>query len=144
MNIEIENEFIETFIAKNRRERLKYELKHPQKRFLATDRFSHRAAELLTPENIVFRGEKMTLEEAENALFQLSGSKVCYYLAEESGESDFYDLHSCLMKYYYSGPSIFLCKNGVALIVSEYTGGASEKILLAAKREGRHPENPGK
>ena len=130
MNIELENDFIETFIVKSRRERLKYELRNPQKRFLAIDRFSHHTLELIEHKYIIFEDKKMAMEEAEKKLVKLSKSDECYYMSEEIGKSNFYDLHECLKKYYYNGPSIFICKNGVVLIISEYMEGAAEKFCL--------------
>lgn len=134
MNIELENDFIETFIVKSRRERLKYELTNPEKRFLAIDRFSHHTSELIEQKYIVFKDKKITIEEAEKMLVKLSGSDECYYMSEEIAESDSYDLHECLKKYYYNGPSIFICKNGVVFIVSEYAEGAAEKFLLVKNK----------
>jgi hypothetical protein len=48
-----EESFIHTFIVRNRRGRLLYELADPKKRHAALDRFCHSSADLLDPKHIV-------------------------------------------------------------------------------------------
>ena len=51
--------FVNTFIVKNRRERLLHELTTPQKRYRGISRFCHRAKDLLDPAFLVAEGEDL-------------------------------------------------------------------------------------
>lgn len=53
---EMEEKFIAAFIRPSRRERLTYELSHPEKRYRGLERFCHTAEELLDPEKIILKG----------------------------------------------------------------------------------------
>ena len=51
--------FVNTFIVKNRRERLLHELTTPKKRYRGISRFCHRAKDLLDPAFLVAEGEDL-------------------------------------------------------------------------------------
>ncbi len=57
MDTTAEERFVNSFIRKERRRRLLYELSTPKKRYAAVDRFCHQAEELLVPAKIALRGE---------------------------------------------------------------------------------------
>ena len=52
MDCAAEERFVRTYIRKNRRERLLYELTAPKKRYAGLERFCHGAGDLLDPEKI--------------------------------------------------------------------------------------------
>ena len=59
MDYSNEQHFVQSFIIKNRRERLLYELTTPEKRYDGVSRFCHQAKELLEPAKIIMEGEDM-------------------------------------------------------------------------------------
>ena len=54
-----EKRFAESFIRKNRRDRLLYELTDPDKRYDGLSRFCHQARDLLDPSRIIMEGEDL-------------------------------------------------------------------------------------
>ena len=54
-----ERRFVESFIVKNRRERLLNMLTTPKKRHEGLSRFCHRAKDLLDPDRIIMEGEDL-------------------------------------------------------------------------------------
>ena len=58
-----EKEFVQTYIVKNRRERLLYELTSDKKRYQGLDRFCHECDELLDPKKIVLKGNDIRREK---------------------------------------------------------------------------------
>ena len=59
MDCAAEERFVRTYIRKNRRERLLYELTTPKKRYRGISRFCHRAKDLLDPAFLVAEGEDL-------------------------------------------------------------------------------------
>ena len=56
MDYQAEQHFVQTFIRKNRRERLLFELTSPAKRYNGISRFCHQAEDLLDPAKIIMKG----------------------------------------------------------------------------------------
>lgn len=54
-----ERRFVQSFIRKNRRERVLFELTTPEKRYDGVSRFCHQAEELLDPTKIAMQGEDL-------------------------------------------------------------------------------------
>ena len=54
-----EQHFVQTFIRKDRSDRLLYELTTPEKRYDGVSRFCHQAKELLEPSRIIMEGEDL-------------------------------------------------------------------------------------
>ncbi len=78
MNKKLEEEFVHTYIVKNKRERLLFELQG-KKRSEAIGRFCHRTDELLIPAVIKAKGPYI-LEEIEDKL-RTSGAGTCYVIS---------------------------------------------------------------
>ena len=70
-----ERYFVQTFIRKDRRERLLYELTTPGKRYDGISRFCHQAKGLLDPAKIIMEGEDLD----RHPEFDLSYGKTMKY-----------------------------------------------------------------
>ncbi|MBR2672881.1 MAG: hypothetical protein IKE27_11840 [Oscillospiraceae bacterium] len=90
---DVERYFANTFIVKNRRERLLYELNTPGKRYDGLSRFCHNAKDLLDPSRIIMEGENI---ERDHAFYEFSRDhdELCYVISPdlyEDGEYLFLD-----------------------------------------------------
>ncbi len=78
MNKKLEEEFVDTYIVKNKRERLLFELQG-KKRSDAIGRFCHRTDELLMNEKVKVKGPYI-LDEIE-ARIRASSTGMCYVIS---------------------------------------------------------------
>ena len=72
--------FAETFIRKNRRDRILLELTDPKKRYSGLDRFCHQAADLLDPEKVTMKANN--LESLPGfVMFMKTHDEICTILS---------------------------------------------------------------
>ena len=79
MNKKIEEEFVNTYIIKNKRERLLFELQNPKRREEAVGRFCHLTDELLIPSKITAKG-KYILDDIKTKILD-SNATSCYVIS---------------------------------------------------------------
>ena len=126
MNREIESEFVNTFIAKEKRERLLFEL--AKKRGMAINRFCHGLEEILDKRKIIFAGEKLSESEACAEIRKRTKEKTCYVIAEKEGE--IVDLERGIdMCYNWAGGAVLIAGN-VAFFKEEVEYGSPMKYIL--------------
>ena len=82
MDYSNEQHFVQSFIRKNRRERLLYELTTPEKRYDGVSRFGHQAKELLEPSKIIMEGEDLDRRPEFDRFVQLH-NKICFVLSPD-------------------------------------------------------------
>ena len=82
MDYKAEEGFVRSFIVKNRRERVLYELTTPKKRYDGISRFCHEAVELLDPARIAMEGEDLELRPEFRA-FVRKHDEICLVLSLE-------------------------------------------------------------
>ena len=76
-----EDIFINNFIEKRYRERLKYEFYSKQKRSYAINRFSHNCNEIIDKEKIYMESNSLTCAQALEKLKDLSSTKQAYIIS---------------------------------------------------------------
>ncbi len=84
MNEDYEKHFVRSFVRKNRRERLLYELSKPEKRYDGISRFCHHAGELLDFERTVMSGEDLD-RRPEFIRFVNEHDELCMVLSPDPG-----------------------------------------------------------
>ena len=82
MDYSAEEHFVQTFIRRNRRERLLYELTSPKKRVDGVSRFCHQAREFLDPDKILLEGEDLE-RRPEFAQFVRQHDELCLVLLQD-------------------------------------------------------------
>ncbi len=82
MNYNEERHFVQSFIRKNRRERLLYELTSPEKRYEGVSRFCHQAGELLDRSKILMQGEDLD-RRPEFGRFMREHNEICFVLSPD-------------------------------------------------------------
>ena len=128
MNREIECEFINKFIVKDKRERLLFEL--AKKRGMAINRFCHGLEEILDKRKIIFAGEKLDVSEVYAEMRKRQNGKTCYVIAESDGE--IVDLEKGInMCYNWAGGAVLIAGN-VAFFKEEVEYGSPMKYILQA------------
>ena len=129
-----EQYFVETFIRKDRQERLLYELAKPKKRYDGVSRFCHQAKELLDPDLIVMEGEDMDRSPEFERFVQTHGED-CYLISPDS----FVDglslplkdaVHSAVM----CPDAVVIIGNKFAVVFGEPMKGGRGKYLLSERK----------
>lgn len=80
-----EQAFAETYVRKDRRERLLHELSNPRKRSRGLDRFCHGAAELLDPARITLAGPGLEHDAAFSAFVDARAAETCRIFSPDGG-----------------------------------------------------------
>ena len=80
---EMEKKFIAAFIRPSRKERLTYELSHPEKRYRGLERFCHTAEELLDPAGIILKGTGFTHMQLFAEFMKEHGKDECLIISPD-------------------------------------------------------------
>ena len=80
-----EQAFAETYVRKDRRERLLHELSNPRKRSRGLDRFCHGAADLLDPARIALAGPGLEHDAAFSAFVDTRAAETCQIFSPDGG-----------------------------------------------------------
>ena len=81
--IKAEKYFVDTFIRKDRRERLWFELSHPNRRYRGLSRFCHQSTDLLRPDKILLSGKDLMRQEHFQE-FVKKGTGQCLILSPDA------------------------------------------------------------
>ncbi len=81
--ITAEKYFVDTFVRKERRERLWYELSRPKKRYQGLSRFCHHSSILLNPHKILLSGSNLRHQESFRE-FVKKNSETCLILSPDA------------------------------------------------------------
>lgn len=91
VDMQIEKQFIHHFVVPRMRERLLFELNHPEKRGHAIGRFCHHADELLIPRTIHIKDSKLSIVEISRVVSSfITDKNRCYVMS-------YYELDTVLM-----------------------------------------------
>lgn len=133
-NAEYENIFIEQFIVKERRERLRFEL-NGKKRRDALSRFCHNSEDLLMMNRVIYSGNDIS----QNALIKLAEenckSKVCCIMAyNDDIDGIVCGFEEAIGKAVGNGMAAIIISDGFAIVETEQCFGNAQKYVLSLKR----------
>lgn len=135
MDYNIEKSFVDTFIRKERRERLFYELTTPKKRYEGVSRFCHRAKDLLDPAKIVMEGDGID-RHPYFIDFTERHNEICYVLSPEScGEDMFFTLKNALDYAAKGLDAVIIIGSCFAVVFGEPSKNGRDMFLLSEKKE---------
>lgn len=134
MNSEYENTFIDQFIVKERRERLRYEL-NGKKRRDALSRFCHDSENLLMMNRVIYSGNDIS----QNALIKLAEEnckgKLCYIMAYNNDiDGIVCGFEEAVEKVVGNGMAAIIIADGFAVVETEQCFGSAQKYVLSLKR----------
>ena len=128
-----ERRFVQSFIRKERRERLLYELTNRGKRYDGLSRFCHNAGDLLDPKRIVMEGEDLE-RRAEFSHFAEEHKGQCLVLSPDIylyGEH--MDLKTAVEEALQNPDAVLILGQGFALVFGEVMKGGRGKYLLSER-----------
>lgn len=134
----IEEVFLQNFIEKRIRDRIRFEL-NSEKRTDALWRFCHRTEEMIIKSNIYANNNILKKNEILLMLNSLGANKSCYVLSlNEEVDSKTIQLPQALNACYgYGLASIIICiPNQLVYIEGEHTQGPTPKYILYKKIAG--------
>ena len=100
-----EQHFVQSFIRKNRRERLLYELTTPEKRYDGVSRFCHQAQDFLDPAKIVMEGEDLE-RRSEFERFARQHDEPCFVLSPDFWLDEQETVLACSLALFNAGSSM--------------------------------------
>ena len=126
-----EQHFVQSFIRKNRRERLLYELTTPEKRYDGVSRFCHQARDFLDPAKIVMEGENLERRsEFERFVRQLD--ELCFVLSPDFWlDEHFLPLKDAVRQAAACPDAVLILGSTFAVVFGEPMKGGRGKYLLS-------------
>ena len=126
-----EQYFVQTYIKKNRRDRLFFELSAEKRRYDGLSRFCHQAGELLDPAKIIAAGDDLE-RRTEFMRFVKQHDEACYVISpdyEMDGRTlQTKDAVSLAAAFY---DAVIIIGSTFAIIFSEPMKGGRDKYLLS-------------
>ena len=133
MDNRMEQHFVQTFLRKNRRERLAHELSTPEKRCAGLSRFCHQARTLLDPSKIVLEGEDLERRPAF-ARFVGQHDEICFLLSPDASmDGRCLPLHDALRQALACPDAVLILGSSFAVVYGEVMKGGRGKFLLSEK-----------
>ena len=131
MDDSYEQHFVQTFIRKERRERLLFELTTPKKRYAGVSRFCHQAGEFLDPAKIVMSGEDLDRETAF-AKFVQAHDELCLVLSPDFfTDEQFLPLKDAVRQAVMCFDAVLIIGKSFAVVFGEVMKGGRGKYLLS-------------
>jgi hypothetical protein len=126
-----EQHFVQTFIRKDRRDRLLYELTTPEKRYDGVSRFCHQAKELLEPSRIVMEGEDIN-RRPEFERFVRQHDEICLVLSPDFYmDEQFLPLKDAVEQALMCLDAVLIMGSSFAVVFGEPMKGGRGKFLLS-------------
>ena len=128
---EREKYFIETFIAKDRQERIFHELSHEKKRYKGLDRFCHQSESLLDPKKILSKGRDLFDQKEFLDLVKKHKDEDTEIISPDP----YYDgmnlsLEDAIRESLFCMDALIVIGKGYAIVICEAMKGGSDKYLL--------------
>ena len=131
MDDSYEQHFVRSFIRKERRERLLFELTTPKKRYDGVSRFCHQAGEFLDPAKIVMSGEDLD-REAAFAEFVQAHDELCLVLSPDFFmDEQFLPLKDAVRQAVMCFDAVLIIGKSFAVVFGEVMKGGRGKYLLS-------------
>ena len=138
MNEQIESVFVNTYIQKQYRERLLFELKDTSSKTYRRSRnafkkFSHTTVDYIIPRLIAISNDKLTEQDVFSFVKKMIVEKNCYYMNAFDGEE--MPIDKAIERAYNDlGASIIVYKDRFAIIKEETEIGTPLKYILVNQR----------
>ena len=130
MDYNAERHFVHSFIRKNRRDRLLYELTDPEKRYEVVSRFCHQAGELLDRSKILMQGEDLD-RRPEFGRFIREHNEICFVLSPDFYmDEQFLPLEDAVHKAVICPDAVIIMGSAFAIVFGEPMKGGRGKYLL--------------
>ncbi len=130
MDYNAERNFVHSFIRKNRRDRLLYELTNPEKRYEGISRFCHQAGELLDRSKILMQGEDLD-RRPEFSRFIREHNEICFVLSPDFYmDEQFLPLEDAVQKAVICPDAVLIMGSTFAIVFGEPMKGGRGKYLL--------------
>ena len=134
MDYSNEQHFVQSFIRKNRRERLRFELTTPEKRCDGVSRFCHQAKELLEPSKIIMEGEDLDRRPKFDR-FVRQHDEICFVLSPDFYmDEQFLPLKDAVRWAIICLDAVIIMGSTFAVVFGEPMKGGRGKFLLSEKR----------
>ena len=126
-----ERHFVQSFIRKNRRERLLYELTTPKKRYDGVSRFCHQSREFLDPAKILMEGEDLE-RRSEFERFVRQHDELCFVLSPDFWlDEQFLPLRDAVGQATVCPDAVLILGSTFAVVFGEPMKGGRGKYLLS-------------
>ena len=127
--------FVDTFVRKERWERLWYELSHPKKRYHGLSRFCHQSSVLLNPDKILLSGSDLKSQESFRE-FVKKNSETCLILSPDASlDRRILPLCDAVALSMMCLDASIIVGSHCAVVRSEAGPGNTEHYLLVEKKE---------
>ncbi len=134
MDNSLERHFVQTFIRREKRERLLYELTTPKKRYDGVSRFCHQAGAFLDPAKIVMAGEDLDREPAF-ARFVQAHDELCLVLSPDFFmDEQFLPLKDAVRQAVMCFDAVLILGSSFAVVFGEVMKGGRGKYLLSENK----------
>lgn len=124
-----EKRFVQSFIKKNRRERLLFELTTPKKRRIGIMRFCHTAEDFLDPSKIRMQGNDLE-HQPEFMEFVRCHDEVCRIFSDDLWLDGYIPLEQAVREAIACAGAVLILGKSFAVVFTEYVQGGREKYLL--------------
>lgn len=134
MDYSSEQHFVQTFIRKDRRERLLYELTTPDKRYNGVSRFCHQAKDLLSPSKIVMEGDDLDRRPEFDRFIQ-QHNETCSVLSPDYRiDGQQLPLREAVDLAIMCPDAVIILGSSFAVVFGEAVKGGRDKYLLSEKQ----------
>ena len=131
MDYSNERRFVQSFIRKNRRDRLLYELTTPEKRYEGVSRFCHQAKDFLEPSKIIMEGEDIN-RRPEFEQFVRQHDEICFVLSPDFYmDEQFLPFRDAVDQAIICLDAILIIGSSFAVVFGEPMKGGRGKFLLS-------------
>ncbi len=126
-----EKYFADTFIRKNRRERILYELTKPEKRYDCLNRFCHQAKELLDSSKVIMEGNDLNQSRGFTDFVIRHGGLCCVLSPDPFIDGQILPLQDAVDKAVVCPDAAIIVGNTFAIVFGEPMKGGRDKYLLS-------------
>ena len=131
MEYSAEERFVHSFIKKNKRERLLYELTTPQKKRKAAgvSRFCHQAEEFIDASGIIMKGSDLE-RQPEFVRFVRQHDETCRILSDDFWLAGWLPFEEAVEQAILSAGAVLILGSTFAVVFTGFEKGGRDKYLL--------------
>ncbi|WP_167957545.1 hypothetical protein [Anaerosporobacter faecicola] len=134
MSLEYEEEFVEKFLTKNKRERLLFELSSTKKREHAIGHFCHNTLDYIDENKIVYMGNTLSNSELIKKLRSYSMKSLVYIISwNENLDGSLMEVDKAINEIEEEGMASIIMLGNAILIKTEQEQGAAVNYILYSK-----------